>query len=666
MSAGNSSKYQGPSRRQSGERLITAAQSSAQVAAGIDKPAQPKGASQPLLDQVLAAGAAARYEPPSSSCKFTVKIAIFFDGTGNNMGADLPTLEHSNVARLYRAHVKDDHGVHRRYVAGLGTYFKQIGDPGDRLGMAVARRGEQRLEWAMRQIDEILQGYRASDVLLVRFSLFGFSRGAALARAFALRLQDRCEAAGAGWRWKPLGCEAQLYFMGLFDTVASVGAPASSNLPTLSGGVSTNQVQLDHALNARRVDANSGLAPVSSMGTMLHGIALGKEPGADPSPGPIDGHMVWASDLRLPPMLLKCVHYTAGHEIRNSFPLDSTREGHRLPIGIAVDERVYPGVHSDVGGGYRPGEGGKSIAQADLISLVPLNQMLFEARAAGVPLSEPVPDDFRMSPKMVKLWHAYMSHPTLTGSRSTEAWMLAHMRLYYAWRFKMIRRSLPSGARPNAAELAALEKGYRAEEAELDKQIARAEADPQRQAALAEQQAAQRELMDAEKARNSAMLRAMPPKEHAAVMARHKAAERRKAAADARMADADDERLKLTARKSTLPGSGLAASMSVYDRHLLLDVQAILERRQRFPRDPLRPHYVRMIEAYEAEFVRNQGLLDGHPEALALFEHHVHNSLAAFALDVTLPSDPRIVYVGRDQKSEFAAAPGAGVEATAA
>ena len=47
--------------------------------------------------------------------------------------------------------------------------------------------------------------------------------------------------------------------------------------------------------------------------------------------------------------------------MRNSFPLDTamseTRANYFSPPEGCV-EMVYPGVHSDVGGGYRPGEGG--------------------------------------------------------------------------------------------------------------------------------------------------------------------------------------------------------------------------------------------------------------------------------------------------------------------
>ncbi|MBN8226943.1 DUF2235 domain-containing protein [Corallococcus macrosporus] len=60
-----------------------------------------------------------------------LKVTFFFDGTGNNLDADLGTEEHSNVARLFRAHLETSSaGVFSYYLPGIGTRFKEIGDPG--------------------------------------------------------------------------------------------------------------------------------------------------------------------------------------------------------------------------------------------------------------------------------------------------------------------------------------------------------------------------------------------------------------------------------------------------------------------------------------------------------------------------------------------------------
>jgi uncharacterized protein (DUF2235 family) len=63
-----------------------------------------------------------------------LRVSFFFDGTGNNLDADLLTQEHSNVARLYRAHrANSSQGSIRYYIPGLGTYFAEVGDPGNEM-----------------------------------------------------------------------------------------------------------------------------------------------------------------------------------------------------------------------------------------------------------------------------------------------------------------------------------------------------------------------------------------------------------------------------------------------------------------------------------------------------------------------------------------------------
>ena len=70
-------------------------------------------------------------------------------------------------------------------------------------------------------------------------------------------------------------------------------------------------------------------------------------------------------------------------------------------------------------------------------------------------------------------------------------------------------------------------------------------------------------------------------------------------------------------------------------------------------RRQLRPHYRGLLAAYENEFIHGRGLTD--QKIIDFFEHHVHDSLAGFAKDATLPSDPRVIYIGGDVKSRHAA-----------
>lgn len=571
------------------------------------------------------------------SCSVVVRMAFFFDGTGNNLDADVETSEHSNVARLFRAHPLDDEarGTYAAYIPGLGTYFKDIGDPGDAdiRGAAFGRRGEERLDWAMRQLELRLRKHPCSTVVGLDVALFGFSRGAALARAFALRLQQRVEPDGLGWRWRQGGFPARIYFMGLFDTVASVGQPASASINAFF--IAKRWMAVDTALRMRRDSDSAG----------LEAIAFGQRDGADPTPGVIDGHMSWAKDLRLPPLVERCTHFVSAHEVRNSFPLDSVRLGDEYRAG--VEEFVFPGVHSDVGGGYRPGEGGKSLVADEMLSSVPLRLMYDQARAAGVPLmvSEPgntVEQDLASSPRLLELWHHYMS--TVQPSGSLGNVVHAHMRWYYAWRFRSIRMRIAqraAGQTPQEdARIAELQQGFAHDGEGLRGRIEALKNDPQRLAAQARLRQAQQDL---EQAR-------MRAQRNGGSVADERAAYE---AAQRQFADADDAHQRELAKFATLPDmERLAAHLEVYDRNLLLDVQRLKEVQAVAPDRRLRTHYRGLLEAYDNEFEKNAGLTD--PDIIAFFDNHVHDSLAAFAKDETLPSDPRCIYVGGDDEYRFA------------
>ena len=63
------------------------------------------------------------------------------------------------------------------------------------------------------------------------------------------------------------------------------------------------------------------------------------------------------------------------------------------------------------------------------------------------------------------------------------------------------------------------------------------------------------------------------------------------------------------------------------------------------------------MQAWEDEFINNKGIINA--DIMKFFERYVHDSLADFALDATLPSDPRVVYVGGDEIEQFAMIDGA-------
>jgi hypothetical protein len=369
----------------------------------------------------LSIAAGRRVELP---CCKTLHISLFFDGTGNNLNNDLyesgdkphPT----NIARLFRASIGAGYvgGTHhfgskarrltddgdtvnnqyfKYYMPGVGTPFPEVGDLDySSFGLALAGYGEERINWALLMIvdalrralklprlddDTLLKSVKAMGTILgitgyanrglewrkhaealiiplrnamreqpgqsrllgVRLYVYGFSRGAAAARAFVSWLNQMLSESD------PTPCLQMLditlpisvEYLGLLDTVASVGI-------------------------------------------------------ANLLPGP-EGHMGWAEgNQQLPDgnLVKRCLHIVASHEQRLCFPLDSIRrEDGSYPANSV--EVLHPGMHSDQGGGYPPGDQGKAIS-ADprvgdglLLSQIALNDLYADAFAHGAPLKVP-------------------------------------------------------------------------------------------------------------------------------------------------------------------------------------------------------------------------------------------------------------------------------------
>ena len=612
-------------------------------------------ASETLMSPVLAAPCAATPEqcllaeiqamqqrldrqPQAYTCRINLKVAFFFDGTGNNIEADIGTDEHSNVARLFRAYPQDriEQGIYAYYIPGLGTYFRKVGDVGDDDGGAFGKYGEERLIIAMKWLNETISKHSLNTIEAIEVSIFGFSRGAALARAFARRIAKKCSpnlSQPHKFLWPSAGKPFSISFLGLFDTVASVGLPASSGVN--SALFAKRWRTLETALEYRRSDQGSGLAAQ----------AFGGLPGADPTPGAADGHGAWASDLRVPEMVERTVHLVAMNEIRNSFPLDTVWNGRKLPDNAI--EIVYPGAHSNVGGGYRPGEGGKSMTRGLLLSKVPLRRMYDEAVAVGVPMlsldNALIKDDFSFDPDLKERFDRTTVLAKPKSNRLGDA-LLSYNQLYLSWRFRKIRLALRAQDR---AAIDAQEEKYRQEEEALNRRMKELENAPERKAAERDMRNRQAEWQRA--VQRSAHF--PHEKEEAAYMQ-----------AKARFDSINDAYLKERAKMRTLPDRGgeLTANLERYDLQLLKDV-AFLKAHKEASGAKLRPHYVELLSAYDREFGKNQGLVD--PLVIDFFDSFVHDSLSGFAKDVTLPSDPRCCYIGGDDELKYAnnrPVPGAG------
>jgi hypothetical protein len=434
--------------------------------------------------------------------------------------------------------------------------------------------------------------------------------------------------------------------MGLFDTVASVGLPMSTN--TVS--------KIAAPFGIRQIMATR-LSHRDYAGTRPSSLAFaeGAAPGADPAPGVYDGHQDWGGAMAIPDMVEQVRHFVAAHEIRNSFPLDSIsvlRDGHVFKPE-QFHETVFPGVHSDVGGSYRGSEGGRSAERTDQLGLIPLHTMYQLAIEHHVPLLANTAwedihrRDFEISRSLLEGYNYY--HSKVSRISNLGPLINAHMGLYFAWRFRSIRRR-QQGHHEEANEISRANGTFEKEAVALRRQIE----------SLQEVNAtASRDLSTARERRFAYIQRNYGNSKLSELPALDAAV----SAAQGRQRKTMDNLLRAKARLDGIPNMGnLNSLVNMYDKQLLADAKSIHEvysERGIFNGAPnlarrrdLRPHYKALIEAYENEFIHNKGLQDA--GIIAFFDNYVHDSLAGFAKDATMPSDPRVIYLGGDEKYRYA------------
>ncbi|CAN7236735.1 phospholipase effector Tle1 domain-containing protein [Massilia sp. LjRoot122] len=444
-------------------------------------------------------GEQAAFRDPARSCDTNLFFGFFFDGTKNNYRNAMAGKDFSNIAHLYNcfpgqgiqnvldasADWKHEPSQYEHffkvYIPGVASQFSFVNDTGagDDLtyGAAFGKFGERRIVWALVQainnvhryfckkplvgkvdledmynrvvlnknarrlmedrnplskpiknVTSVAPGHDLAATIYFQFllqklhsavsqhwpdartgkpkktdpaivktihvSVFGFSRGATQARVFANWFQSLCtldsRMCGRKSGMSLGGFDVQIDFLGVFDTVASVG-----------------------------------------LGNTLGNSLLGRR---------LDGHSGWADSedsLRVPPGV-NCLHLVASHEVRRSFPLDSISVRGVMPAGC--EEIVLPGAHSDVGGGYGPGEQGKGVDGngADMMSRIPLLMMYKAARLNGVPLklehaSREAKAGFKVAPQTITDFNAYIA-TCKEKQGPIHHIMREHARKYIEWR----------------------------------------------------------------------------------------------------------------------------------------------------------------------------------------------------------------------------------------
>lgn len=190
------------------------------------------------------------------TCEAKLWMSFFFDGTGNHRDLHFPK-NHSNVAAMFDAHLKEQaDGIAAFYYEGIGMPFEfkgrytsrtiatrggphkveEVGHKEEESGWnkAFGTEIDKRLEKAMFDFQTFVEDWRRKRrVDEINVAAFGFSRGSATARAFMhwMRAHSRVRASGSNLAYD--GIPVNVRFLGVFDTVESVGHAGENDQPEL-------------------------------------------------------------------------------------------------------------------------------------------------------------------------------------------------------------------------------------------------------------------------------------------------------------------------------------------------------------------------------------------------------------------------------------------------
>ncbi|MGY0611837.1 T6SS phospholipase effector Tle1-like catalytic domain-containing protein [Luteimonas sp. A501] len=370
------------------------------------------------------------------ACTREIHVGMFFDGTNNNLYRDKPK-SHSNIVSLYDAH-RDDRVEHfAYYIPGVGTRFPEIGElVEDSKGKSMARGGEARIHWAM------LQVYNAVCASVTGFDLLTEDEMMALVTKTVGGLRTWYRVGDA--KLRPVFSDIDRRLVERLGEARPVINRIHLSVFGFSRGAAEARVFCNWIRQATDGKVGPALLNLRFLGIYdtVASVLL-----ADSSPVG-RGFFDWAHNSLGIDGVEAAVHYQAGHEIRRSFPLSTARAGGRWPANTR--EFVYPGAHSDIGGGYAPGDQGKAPgARAQLMSQIPLNDMFFAASNGGAKL-QPLEEmegaakaDFAVDPALDQAFSAYAAwtapsekEENLAGSRRgvVEDRMQTQTQLYWRWR----------------------------------------------------------------------------------------------------------------------------------------------------------------------------------------------------------------------------------------
>jgi hypothetical protein len=277
-----------------------------------------------------------------------LQIGIFFDGTGN--GDEIKNKNKwSNVKYLYDMHQGDDELFDNKNYIKRKFYQRGVGSHEDDSDFyidfesAMGAGAEKRFENVVFNIEKYINEYKIKFKTipsLINLDVFGFSRGAAMARHFVNCIkQDYFDFDDIDINIGLSASNIKINFLGVFDTVGSFGIAGNNIDDGYSFYINPN----------------------------------------------------WIEN--------KAVHIFSLHEYRWGFDLQAMipEQDTNYPIDIFKEKLVeigLPGVHSDIGGSYAE----NTFEQANdnsLLACMALEKMAKYASENGVPLDSDYKDASR-------------------------------------------------------------------------------------------------------------------------------------------------------------------------------------------------------------------------------------------------------------------------------
>ena len=274
----------------------------------------------------------------------TLRIGVFFDGTGQNKPNDeykeaYGNKSRTNVARLFDAYPEQDGKSAKIYVSGVGTVDDITIVPGERNPTIDAGDDERNIGLALGVYDDTgafrkwqsllkrladiirLMGSDYNQITHIEFDVFGFSRGAALARHFINAARE-----------------------GIPDYLnKEKGKNPVDIYPNLLGNEAYKR--FDHLSDEFYQIDNTRQVSVRFAGLFDTVGSFYKAGNED------EGNF----QLALTPDAAKTVfQICAKHEYRKNYPLTALDEGGEIRAFVQGNfyQEVLPGCHADVGGGY--------------------------------------------------------------------------------------------------------------------------------------------------------------------------------------------------------------------------------------------------------------------------------------------------------------------------